>query len=263
METMGSQKYTKINQMLKNTVPGAVLTSSWLDEQGVSKDLARKYVSSGWLERVGRGAYKRAGDHVDWQGGLYALQTQLNLNVHVAGVSALRLKGLGHYLSLDADESLLLFGDDAKQLPAWFCEMEWGTHVEYRCVHLFDTPEQFPLSLVDHKTFRIGVSSAERAAFELLYCVGSNAAFDFAQTVFEGLASLRPNEVQVLLLACRSIKVKRLFLWMARACGHPWLKHVDTAGVDLGSGKRVVYEGGELDRDLLITVPRWKDVADV
>ena len=261
--SMSSQKYSKINQILKMSVPGTVLTSSWLHEQGVSRDLARKYVSSGWLERVGQGAYKRADDPVDWQGGLYALQSQLKLKVHVAGISALRLRGLGHYLSMNADESVLLFGDDMKQPPVWFREMDWGVDVTYRCVRLFNASNEFPPGPLEHKAFHIGVSSAERAAFELLHCVGSNAAFDFAQTMFEGLGSLRPNAVQALLLACRSVKVKRLFLWMARTCGHLWLKHIDTTDVDLGSGKRVIYKGGELDRDFLITVPRRKENADV
>jgi hypothetical protein len=50
---------------------------------------------------------------------------------------------------------------------------------------------------------------------------------------------------------------------MAKDCGHPWLKYVDAKKADLGSGKRVIYEGGELDKELLITVPHRQEESDV
>ncbi|WP_136078293.1 type IV toxin-antitoxin system AbiEi family antitoxin [Pontiella desulfatans] len=260
---MDSQSKSKINQMLQNLVPGTVLTPTWLAGQGVSRDLALRYVTSGWLERVGRGAYQRRGDSVDWQGAVHTLQTQLGLTVHVAGLSALQLKGLGHYLSMGKEASVLLVSDGAERLPAWFSGKEWGAEIVHRCVQLFDFSENLPLTVVEHKGFSVRVSPPERAAFEMIYCVDGNSAFDHARTVFDGLGALRPQEVQKLLEACRSVRVKRLFLWMARDCAHPWLKHVDPDRVDLGSGKRVVYDGGELDRELLITVPRRKEDADV
>ena len=260
---MNPNKSSKVNQMLQNLVPGTVLTPLWLAGQGVSKDLARRYVASGWLERVERGAYMRTGDSVDWQGAVHTLQSQLGLTVHVAGLSALQLKGLGHYLSMGEEASVLLISDGSERLPAWFSGKDWGVEIVHRCTHLFDSSGSLPLATVEHKGFRIVVSPPERAAFEMLYCIGDNSAFDHARTVFEGLGALRPQEVQKLLASCRSVRVKRLFLWMAKDCGHPWLKYVDLDLVDIGSGKRVVYEGGELDGELLITVPRRKEEADV
>lgn len=260
---MSTPNYSKINLLMKKLVPDTVLTLPWLAVHGVSKDLARRYVSSGWLERVGHGAYIRAGDRVDWQGALYALQTQLNFTVHVAGLSALQLKGLGHYLSLEMENTIHLFSDSAEHLPAWFLDREWGVKVEHRCVRLFNSPDTLSVSSVVHNAFQIGVSSPERAAFELLYCVKNNADFNYARTVFGGLGTLRPKDIQTLLLDCRSVRVKRLFLWMAKDCGHPWLKYVDAKKTDLGSGKRVIYEGGELDKELLITVPHRQEESDV
>lgn len=260
---MNSHKISKVNLMLQNWVPGTVLTPAWLTDQGVSKDLARRYVASGWLERIGRGAYMRTGDSVDWQGAVHTLQSQLGLTVHVAGLSALQLKGLGHYLSMGEGASVLLISDGSERLPAWFSCKDWGVEIVHRCAHLFDLPGSLPLASVEHKGFRVMASPPERSAFEMLYCVDGNSAFDHARTVFGGLGALRPQEVQKLLEACRSVRVKRLFLWMAKDCAHPWLKHVDPDRVDLGSGKRVVYDGGELDRELLITVPRRKEDADV
>jgi hypothetical protein len=244
-------------------VPGTVLTSQWLLEQGVSNDLARRYVSSGWLERLAQGAYARSGDHVDWQGALYSLQTQLHLNVHVAGLSALRLKGFGHDASLQFDPSILLLSDRTRLLPAWFQKVDWEVAVEHHSISLFGSAENLSMSSVQHKSFEIIVSSPERAAFELLYCIKTNADFDYARTVFEGLGTLRPNEIQQLLFHCRSVRVKRLFLWMAKSCGHPWMKYVNTDHVHLGCGKRAIYEGGRLDQEFKITVPRTEGFADV
>lgn len=260
---MDTPNRSKLNLVLQKMVPGTVITSTWLAKQHVSKDLARGYVASGWLERVGHGAYIRSGDSVDWQGAVYALQTQLNLTVHVAGLSALQLKGLGHYLPLGVAESVLLFSDRAERLPDWFSKMNRGVTLDHRSVRLFDFSGDATVSTVDHKGFSLRISSPECAAMEMLYCVKDNAGWDYAWTVFQGLSTLRPTEVQRLLKACRSIQVKRVFLWMAKVCDHPWLKHLDTKDVHLGSGKRVIYKGGMLDKDYQITVPREAEVADV
>lgn len=260
---MSTQMHTKINLVLQIMVPGAVWTSNWLAAHGVSTSLTRRYVASGWLKRLGQGAYMRYGDDVDWQGGLYALQSQLGLKVHVGGLSALHLKGMGHFLSLDADQSIQLFSENAKPLPVWFRETDWGVQIKYRSTSLFSNEVRFPMSTAPHKSFDIEISPPELAAFEMLHGIKNNSDFDHARTVFEGLGTLRPKESQNLLQVCRSVRVKRLFLWMARDCGHPWFKYVDTEQADLGSGKRVIYKGGKLDREFLITVPRPEGLADV
>ena len=252
----------KINLVLQKAVSGTVLTMKWLAEQGVSKDLARKYVSSGWVERIGRGAYVRTGDTVDWKGALFSLQTQLGMSVHVAALSALQLKGLAHYLPMGNDSHIQLFSDGAERLPSWFSETGWEADIEHRGVRLFDN-EHLSLSDIAHKSFSIRVSSPERAALEMLYCVKSNSDFDFAHEVFVGLGGLRPAEIQALLDACNSVRVKRTFLWMAKDCAHPWLKYINLQNVNLGSGKREVYQRGVLDQEFQITVPKKEESADV
>lgn len=259
---MSTPNKGKINLVLQKTVPGTVLTMSWLAEQGVSKDLARKYVASGWLKRIGRGAYVRTGDPVDWEGAVFSLQNQLGMSVHVAALSALQLKGLAHYLPMGKENPIQLFSDGAERLPSWFSETNWEAEMQHRGVRLFDCGNN-SLSDVGHKSFSIRVSSPERAALEMLYCVKSNSDFDSAHEVFAGLGGLRPMEIQALLGACNSVRVKRTFLWMAKTCEHPWLKYIDLQNVDLGSGKRVVYHGGMLDRDFQITVPKEEESADV
>ena len=77
---------------------GAVYTQKYLSELGYDHNLVKRYRKSGWLETLGGGAYKLTEDQVDWQGGLYALQTQLQKPVYVGGKTALDLQGYSHFL---------------------------------------------------------------------------------------------------------------------------------------------------------------------
>ncbi|MEX1237004.1 MAG: type IV toxin-antitoxin system AbiEi family antitoxin domain-containing protein, partial [Pseudomonadales bacterium] len=65
-----------------------------------------------------------------------------------------------------------------------------------------------------------------------------------------------PATVQELLAACTSVKVKRLFLYLADKAGHQWLSFLDTKKLDLGSGKRVIVPNGQYVSKYRITVPR-------
>ena len=71
----------------------------------------------------------------------------------------------------------------------------------------------------------------------------------------QAAATLSPRKVQAILEACRSIKVRRLFLWLAERHGHAWLKRLDLSAIDLGRGKRQLVRDGRLDPKYLITVP--------
>ena len=73
--------------------------------------------------------------------------------------------------------------------------------------------------------------------------------------LMEGLRNLSPRRLQELLADCRSVKVKRLFLWFAERHNHAWLKKLDRSVIDLGHGKRMLVRGGKLDTKYNITVP--------
>ena len=59
------------------------------------------------------------GDKVEWPGALYTLQTQLGLNVHPGGKTALELKGYAHYLP-SGKRKIFLYGTQGLILPTWF-----------------------------------------------------------------------------------------------------------------------------------------------
>ena len=74
--------------------------------------------------------------------------------------------------------------------------------------------------------------------------------------LMEGLNNLRPAAVQGLLESCNSVKVKRLFLYMAVKVGHEWFNRINRDQIDLGSGKRAVVKNGVYISKYEITVPR-------
>ena len=99
------------------------------------------------------------------------------------------------------------------------------------------------------------LSTPERAVLELLDELPGRETFHQADVLMEGLPSLSPKRMSRLLAECRSVKVKRLFLWFAERHGHPWLERLDRGGIDLGKGKRMLVRGGKLDPTYQITVP--------
>ena len=94
------------------------------------------------------------------------------------------------------------------------------------------------------------------AAMELMYLVPTAQSFDEASKISEGLTTLRPQLLQNLLEECSSVKVKRLFLFMAEKHDHDWLHELNIDRINLGKGKRVIVEDGTLDKKYKITVPR-------
>ncbi len=260
---MSGRTASKLNQLLQQLPRGAVATQTWLSERGVYRQLASRYATSGWLERFGTGAYSRAGDEVDWLGGVYSLQQQLGLGVHVAAETALSLKGLGQYLPMGNRAPVFLFSNGRETLPAWFRHATWNVTIRHHCPNLFDPLSGNSLTDLGRGTFSVAASGPERAMLETMYLTNGNGAVVHALELMNGLATLRPNMVQQLLEGCRSVKVKRLFLWAAERTGHAWFSRLSLNKVDLGRGKRVIYRGGRFDAKYLITVPPPEEMQGV
>ena len=67
----------------------------------------------------------------------------------------------------------------------------------------------------------------------------------------DGLTTLRLEVVQSLLEECTSVKVKRMFLYLADLSAHPWRSELKDAQIKLGSGKGVLVPEGRLDQRYL------------
>jgi hypothetical protein len=91
---------------------------------------------------------------------------------------------------------------------------------------------------------------------EMLYLVPKFYTFDEAYLIMEGLTTLRSDLLQNFLEKCRSVKVKRMFLYMAERNDHQWFADLDIKKIDLGRGKRAIVENGRLNSKYSITVPK-------
>ena len=251
---MSGEKRQKLNHLFRQWLSGSVATIPWLEKHGVYQQLAFEYERSGWLERVGRGAYVRAGEVPSWQGALYAIQSQLAVAVHVGGKSALELKGFEHFVAAGSGAPLELFSETHRRLPAWFTQYKWTRAMQLHHGTLFGGDNTIAMSKHEVGAFALDVSSPERAMLETLSLVPKKQGFEEARLLMEGLTGLRPKLVQKLLEKCGSIKTKRLFLYLAEHCNHLWMEKLDLKKVDLGSGNRVIVPGGRFDPKYRITV---------
>jgi hypothetical protein len=174
----------------------------------------------------------------------------------VGGRSALELQGLAHYLPLQGVTRVSLY--TTTKIPSWVRTFPGEYTFTVHRQMLFKT---LPSAALVSKPFGawdwpIPYATVELALFELLAAVRQASDFDIADKFFEGATVLRPALVRELLLSCSHVLAKRLFLWFAARHEHAWLKKLDTKGVDLGRGKRLVVKGGALDMKYQITVPR-------
>jgi hypothetical protein len=253
MSRMDSHTSMKVNKLLQAWPPGTVAIHPWLEEQGVSRKLAEQYRKRGWIDAIGRGAFVRRGDKVEWPGAVYAMQKSGGKRIHPGGRSALELHGLDHFLRLGKRAPLHLYGAPGERLPTWFRQHDWDRDVQFTATSLFRrdlfvTPRSFG-------SFAIEVSAPERAILEYLDGLQAQTSFEEARELVEGLTTLRPEPLQALLQACTSVKVKRLFLYLADLAGHPWRAKLKEKRIDLGSGNRLLVRGGKLHPKYRITVP--------
>lgn len=267
---MGLQNRNKINKLLGLLPEGVAVPSKWLADQGYSRQLVRKYVQSKWLQSLGRGVYARPQTVLNWQGLVLGIQQFAHCPFHVGGTTALNLQGYAHYLPLGknnkaSSEIIHLWGQGKvpAKVPAWVKAVALAETLQFHSRQLFDESVQdvgFELIPAGVRNFQLQVSAPERAIMEVLYDVqGDEHSFTHALELFEGLTSLRPKRVNTLLQHCRSIKVKRLFLFMADQFSYPWITRIEKNQLQLGSGKRVIVKGGKLDKQYLITVPEHRD----
>ena len=234
-------------------------------------------MSSGWLVQPVRGVYHRHRTISSWEQIVISLQTLLQYPVSVGGRSALEIQGYAHYLPTSPGvRTIHLYTD--KKLPGWLTKFsanaEFISHNRSRFLSTVERNEE-ALVLDNARTnieatplsggllilpwgqwnWPLVISSPERAILELMDELPRNESFHQVDMIMEGLVNLRPRRLQALLEDAKSIKVKRLFFFFADRHRHKWLSHLDRKRISLGSGKRVIFQGGILDSKYKITVP--------
>jgi hypothetical protein len=284
---MVTQRGSKLNRLQHDLPEGLVVDANWLERRGYSSSLRSKYAAHGWLEQVARGVYRRPAaklsnsdkqhESLRWQHVVISLQTLLERSFIVGGRTALELQGFAHYLSAGEFHEVHLYGNERP--PAWVAKLTLETKFVFHNArtlfknsppgHAAPGVERDSRSLAGglvRKTWGqwewpLVMSSPERAILELLNEVPQRETFHQADMLMEGLRTLSPKRLQKLLIECRSVKVKRLFLWFAERHNYSWLKQLDRAEIDLGTGKRMLQRGGKLDPKFNITVPENLDAS--
>jgi len=253
---MGLQNEIGINKLTRVLPEGVAAPSGWLAANGYSRQLVRKYVLGGWLIPLGHGAYAREGQPVGWEGVLLGLHRLGNMQCHVGGLTALNRQGAAHFLPLGGEPHIQVV--IACKPPAWVRSLNLDPALVFDTRCLFDDQAKatavVPLA-TGIRDWTLPMAGAEMGIMEMLNDVNDRQSFEHAAQVFEGLTVLRPGVINALLAVCRSIKVKRLFLFLSAHFDYPWANRLETAGLDLGRGNRQIVKGGRLDKRFFITVP--------
>ncbi|ATQ69089.1 MULTISPECIES: type IV toxin-antitoxin system AbiEi family antitoxin domain-containing protein [Methylosinus] len=275
---MSEQNAGKLNQLERLLPEGLLVDSAWLTARGYSTSLRAKYVASGWLEQPARRVYRRPRGQLGWQQAVISLQTLLGHRLVVGGRTALELQGYAHYLTQNSPE-IHIHG--STKPPGWLTLLPLKERFVYRnSVPLFGSDLDavaFPplvrdrARTQDDPSFQeaglralswgqwdwpLTASAPERAILELLNELPDHESFHQVDMLMEGLSNLAPRRLHTMLVRCRNVKVKRLFFFFADRHRHAWLKHIERAAIDLGSGKRMLVKDGRFDPAYQITVPK-------
>lgn len=273
---MDERKRQPLNQLLTSLAPGLMVDSAWLQAQGISRTSIHDYVQRGWLERVAPRVYRRATTGsttgLRWDMAVISAQRIEPTSFYVGGMTAIELLGHGHFARLGGDREVHLYDPDGT-IPSWLAKLPTDATMILHTRALFPTPSLgVEWHRLDLGTTRLGavvpspdasepwdhflrVAGAERASIEMMEDVPQGLSFEHVDTVFEGLTTLRPKVVTMLLEGCVSVRAKRLFLFFADRHDHGWAKRIDRDAIDLGRGKRQLVAGGRLDATYQITVP--------
>ncbi|MDR2781055.1 MAG: type IV toxin-antitoxin system AbiEi family antitoxin [Holosporaceae bacterium] len=248
-----------INQLLLNVPRGSVITGSWLSSNGINYRLQHHYSrASGLLKRIGVGAYilNSTANNVEIEGALYALQSQLHLNLNIGALSALNIHNTRHFIPF-SDTKLQIFTHNKLHIPLWFIKKLSKQYELYKTHFLSDNTGIQP---INYRGFELFVSSPERAIIESIFLCPNEISLREIVQIMETMTNLRPNLLQELLIKCSSIKVKRIFLYLAEKQKHDWYDFIDLKNIKLGSGKRVVNPGGKLDKKYLIVIDNLSEI---
>lgn len=259
---MAEQFQKKLNRLQRELPEGLLVDAAWMERHGYSSSLRSQYVSAGWLISPAPRVYRRSRSSLTWLQVVASLQDLLEYPLTVGGRTALEQQGYAHYLSTTLQE-VHLYGP--KRPPTWLSALPLEAKFHWHnSLPLFSEEEQTALKpgrsrVVDPAGLAVALpihlSSKERAVLELLDELPNRESFSQVDALMEGLTDLSPRRLQGLLEDCRSVKVKRLFLFFADRHRHAWRPKLDLTRIDLGAGKRSLVKGGRLDKHYNITVP--------
>ena len=249
-----------LERLLKTLPNGKIVGPDWFEKKGVSQSILNEGVETGLINRLTKGLYfrpyKSNRTEIGWEHIVEYLQQNQPKPVHVGGIAALEMQGIIHYLRLRGPMPVTLF--TYAPLPKWLGEVQCDAIFIVRNANkLFDVDA--PGIIPDYKwkyvDCKLAISSHTRAMCEYLDEIDERLSFHNADMLMDLTWRNGPSEIQTALEACKSKKVRRVFLFLADRNEHKWFKNLNLKRINLGSGARQVTVGGIYDPVYKITVP--------
>ena len=247
---------TKINNLRQQIPSNGIMLTSWLEKSGFNRNEVYDYMESGWLQRISTGVYQFTGDTPTLYGILASYQKQIGLKYHIGAASALELKGFSHYIAM-GKPTAVVFSPVRPPLPKWLNDADLDMNLAEVATKVLGT---IGIEQIDYQEQTLTVSSPERAIMECVLLSPSRYDLMDVYYLMEMLTSLRSALIQQLLENCTSVKVKRMFLYMAEKAHHRWFAKLDLSKISLGSGTRCFAKGGVKVNTYDIVIP--KELAD-
>ena len=247
---------TKINNLRQQMPSNGIMLTSWLEKSGFNRNEVYDYMESGWLQRISTGVYQFTGDTPTLYGILASYQKQIGLKYHIGAASALELKGFSHYIAM-GKPTAVVFSPVRPPLPKWLNDADLDMNLAEVATKVLGT---IGIEQMDYQEQTLTVSSPERAIMECVLLSPSRYDLMDVYYLMEMLTSLRSALIQQLLENCTSVKVKRMFLYMAEKAHHRWFAKLDLSKISLGSGTRSFAKGGVKVNTYDIVIP--KELAD-
>lgn len=236
-------------------MPGAVVLSSWLRQEGISAALAATYVRSGWLVPLGRGAWQVGHVTSEWSDAIHALQTQGGIDVQPYGLTALSLSGklpMGVISPLSG--GLYLSWPKGVAVPAWLTGRGWG-----RPLYVITRSEANGSGVgegnVPVRSGRLAIPSPERALMELADQCSSAEDMVLLRHCLQGLVPLGINHLQQLIESWPVLRTRRVIVWLLEMTRPDMAARLQLDHINLGAGKFQVAGGGNYYPALKLSVP--------
>ncbi|MDI9606001.1 MAG: type IV toxin-antitoxin system AbiEi family antitoxin domain-containing protein [Bacteroidota bacterium] len=245
---------SKVKLLQKQAQATPILLSSWMEGNGVSRFDQSDMVRRHWLKRLANGVYHFDGFHPTLYAVLHSYIKLQNADYTLGASTALYLRGYYHYGYI-GNLPVFLYSPTNKHIPAWIMRQEWNYQLNTFSTNIF-RHSCIGVENITLEGFEVLASSLERAFMECLLLSPTHYDLIDLYYTMEMLTTLRPKVVQQLLEQCSSVKVKRLFLFMAEKANHKWVDAINLSQVDIGKGVRSFANKGVYNGKFKIVIPK-------
>jgi len=219
----------------------------YFKKQGYSKQQMYQFVKHNKFNKKAYGIYTLKGQNPEPLSYIEAYERQCNKRVYVGALSALRLHGVSQNIPFNTRYQIYY---NEQRINRWLLDQK---------DYIWTRNNLFNSSVGITKKNNLSLSSPERAILEAISLLPKQGDFEEVYHTLLLLPSLRPQLLMDLICECKSIKTKRLFLYMLKHVNFTWKSKLDLSKVDIGKGIRQLYPEGKLDPDYHLYVPEIHD----